>query len=150
MRLTLDSGAHRAIANDILLSGSLEPAVSLKSPSEVEELIASDDRFRSPKYSPQFSTGAVEKAVQEAVASKAAETSTSSPEDWSEETDKEDNTSSGRIYFALMIIALFCIAFVWFTRRKSRKSNLFALSNLVKSSNSRGRFVPLRTVETSA
>lgn len=113
-------------------------------------MIASDERFRSPKYAPQFSTGAVEKAVQEAVANNAAETSATASEDWSQDTNDGNDSSSGHTYLALVIIALFCIVFVWFARQKSRKSNLFALSNLVKKSNSRGRFVPLRNIETSA
>lgn len=142
-------GAHRVIANSILLSGSLEPPVVLESPAEVRKRIAEDKRYQSPRYTPQFSRGAVEKAVQEIMAAKATETPAMSLGDWDKDVQDDDGSSS-YIYFALMITLILCIGFVWFLKRQKSSNNLAALSNLVRNNGGRGRFTPLRNVETNA
>ncbi|KAJ8663841.1 hypothetical protein O0I10_000115 [Lichtheimia ornata] len=140
----LTGGAHRAIANSILLSGSLEPPVSLPSSDQVEQALSSNDLHRSPKYSPEKSTGTIEKVVKEIMAAK--ETEEPTPE---VEEQVEEDSSFSHIYFVIMVSVILCIGFVWFTRRQKRAGGLAALSSLVKTNTGRGRFMPLRNLESS-
>ncbi|KAL0082844.1 hypothetical protein J3Q64DRAFT_1642158 [Phycomyces blakesleeanus] len=92
----LTGGAHRAIANSILLSGSLEPSSFLDENVDVEALLAKKDSiYRSPIYKPKANTGLIEKT--------------------------------------------------------KRTGNLSALSGIIGNRNQgRGRFIPLRNIETEA
>ena len=152
-------GAHRAIANSILLSGSLEPVVSLPPADEVKKTIEKDKRFQSPTYTAQANTGAIDKVVKEIMDKKAKEEDASksavmddveSGDLNDDSSDDDDNGSFSHIYFVVMVTVLLCIGFVWFARRQKRANGLAALSGLLKgNSNSRGRFMPLQNLEST-
>ncbi|KAI9316706.1 hypothetical protein BX666DRAFT_1840484, partial [Dichotomocladium elegans] len=69
-KVHLTGGVHRAIADSILLSGSMEPPVTLVPPEEVQFMVETQDQFQSPKYSPKENTGLIEKKVAEIMAAK--------------------------------------------------------------------------------
>ncbi|ORY92216.1 GDSL-like Lipase/Acylhydrolase-domain-containing protein [Syncephalastrum racemosum] len=149
----LTGGAHRAVANSILLSGSLEPPVSVDVTADAQAQLEADPRFQSAQYEAKPHTDIVDKKVAEIIAAKAAESSSSSSSnddaqllDWDD--DESDGSSFNSMYFVLTVTALLCVGFVWFARRQKRSSNLSALSGLVKN-NTRGRFVPLRNMDNS-
>ncbi|KAI8137463.1 hypothetical protein BJV82DRAFT_338378 [Fennellomyces sp. T-0311] len=148
-KVHLTGGAHRAIANSILLSGSLEPTVSLDSPEQVRTSIDKNKKFQSERYSPQANTGLIDKVVKKIMDAKATEKPESAvSDDQDEDSDVDDDGSFDHIYFAVMVTVLVCIGFVFFARRQKRASGLAALSGLLKN-NSRGRFTPLRDVESN-
>ncbi|KAI9494225.1 hypothetical protein BDB00DRAFT_317539 [Zychaea mexicana] len=157
-KVHLTGGAHRAIANSILLSGSLEPKVSLPSVAEVKSTIEGDKRFQSPTYTPQANTGVIDKVVKEIMDAKATEQPEQPPavtdddrnvtEVEEEDDDLDSDGSFSHIYFVVMVTVLLCIGFVWFARRQKRSSRLAALSGLVKN-NGRGRFTPLQNMEST-
>lgn len=142
------------MANSILLSGSLEPPVSVDATANAQAQLEADPRFQSAQYEAKPHTDLIDKKVAEIIAAKAAESSSSSNShnseselsDWDD--DESDSSSFNALYFVLTVTALLCIGFVWFARRQKRSSNLSALSGLVKN-NTRGRFVPLRNMDSS-
>ncbi|KAI9027347.1 hypothetical protein CLU79DRAFT_717365 [Phycomyces nitens] len=149
----LTGGAHRAIANSILLSGSLEPSTFLEESVDVNTLLTKKGSiYRSPIYEPKTNTGLIEKVMKDIMKDKEdSEASEPLVEDEDNEEDEYDGGYSiNHIYLFVIIIAFVCIGFVYFAKAK-RSGNLSALSGLIGNRNQgRGRFIPLRNIETQA
>lgn len=152
----LTGGAHRVIANSILISDSLEPSVTLSLP--VADLIQGS-RFQSPHYQPKYNTGLIDKLVKEWDAAKVDEHSdvTVDKDDAGDSAtdsmvDEEDHWIRP-LYFGALLTVVLCLGFVFYNKRSKRRAggSLAALSGLVRnrnSNNGRGQFTPLRNLDT--
>ena len=124
--------------------------MSLPSPEEVRASIDKNKKFQSAQYLPQANTGLIEKVIKEIMDAKATEKPEPIESDnQSDDSDVDDDGSFSHIYFVVMVTILVCIGFVFFARRQKGPSGLAALSGLLKTNNSRGRFTPLRDLETN-
>ncbi|KAI8333468.1 GDSL-like Lipase/Acylhydrolase-domain-containing protein [Chlamydoabsidia padenii] len=155
----LTGGAHRVIANSILISDSLEPSVLLPPADTVDKWIQTHgSRFQSPQYKPHYNTGLINKIIKtldDAAAAKEEADQHIGKEDLDNTVVLDDNEEDHWIrplYFGALLTVSLCIGFVIYNKRSKRHGggNLAALSGLVRNrnSNGRGQFTPLRNLDT--
>jgi hypothetical protein len=159
----LTGGIHRLIANSILMAGSLATETYLEDSVNVDTLIAQPHtQFKSPTYKAKKNTGAFEKIIAKLNKEKAAKDNTYSnngavvDQDKVNEVDGElkienpDKASKSFIYFGITGTIIVCVVFLLFVKSSKRRGggNLAALSGLIKNTKDRGRFMPLRNLDS--
>ncbi|KAI8098474.1 GDSL-like Lipase/Acylhydrolase-domain-containing protein [Halteromyces radiatus] len=154
----LTGGAHRIIANSILVSGSMEPSVTLPSPEVVDDMIQTPgSRFQSPHYKAKFNTGIIDKLVKEINTAKQDDKNPLTQDDDDLDELDEDDWMLRPLYIGALCTVMLCIGFVLYNKQQSKRrtsdgGSLAALSGLVNRNrdNGRGRFTPLRNMESSS
>ncbi|KAI8645876.1 hypothetical protein BD408DRAFT_400034 [Parasitella parasitica] len=154
----LTGGVHRLIANSILMAGSLAPETYLSDVVDVNQLLQEPHSpYKSPIYKPKRNTGEINRIIKKLNDEKAQEQN--QQEEQQEEQQLHDlvggddrpqaasGTTTHFVYFGLTATVIVSIAFLLFVRTKRRRNHLAALSGLLKSSNDRGRFMPLRNID---
>ncbi|KAI9281955.1 GDSL-like Lipase/Acylhydrolase-domain-containing protein [Sporodiniella umbellata] len=150
-KVHLTGGIHRLIADSIARSGSFATETKLPSSLDVDTLLkASDSKFRSPYYKAKKNTGAIETLVEKLKNEKEKEKEANDPKTETEETieGEEHSGINAYVYFGITATLIVCIGFFLFHKRtKNRMGHLASLSGMLKKED-RGRFMPLRNIDS--
>jgi hypothetical protein len=147
----LTGGVHRLIANSILMAGSLAPATVLGDEVDVNALLEDpNSHYKSPVYLAKKNTGEINKIINKMNADKLAkdQDNISSQDNMSGKHPNPDRASKTFIYFGITATVIVCIGFVLFVKSKRRGNQLAALSGLLQNKPERGRFMPLRNMDS--
>ncbi|CEP08360.1 hypothetical protein [Parasitella parasitica] len=158
-RTHLTGGVHRLIANSILMAGSLAPETYLSDAVDVNYLLQEPHSpYKSPIYKPKRNTGKIIRIIQKLNDEKAQEQNQKEEQQeeqqlrdlMGDDRPKTSGTTTHFVYFGLSATVIVSIAFLLFVRTKRRRNHLAALSGLLKSNNDRGRFMPLRNMDSES
>jgi hypothetical protein len=151
----LTGGVHRLIANSILMAGSLAPETFLDDQKVDINALLNDpnSHYKSPVYLAKKNTGEINRIINKMNAEKLAKEQNngsqgSSLENASGKHANPDRASKTFIYFGITATIIVCIGFVLFVKSKRRGNQLAALSGLLKNKPERGRFMPLRNMDS--
>lgn len=152
----LTGGIHRLFANSILLAGSLAPETYLEDATIVNKLLSEpNSRFKSPIYKSKKNTGEIDRIIAKMNEDKKFKDSDNLNNIGNEETKEESNQkttdrlSSTFMFFGITGTVIVSIGFFLFFKSRRRRNHLSALSGLLKNKpDNRGRFVPLRNMDS--
>ncbi|GAN10432.1 GDSL lipase/acylhydrolase [Mucor ambiguus] len=158
----LTGGVHRLIANSILMAGSLAPETYLSDEVDVNQLLQEPHSpYKSPTYKPKRNTGEIDRVIRKLNEEKEKEQHQHQQEDdllngQDGQQSPESSSSAAAttpthrfVYFGASATIIVSVAFLLFIKTKRRRRNhLAALSGLLKSNTDRGRFMPLRNMDS--
>lgn len=155
----LTGGVHRLIANSILMAGSLAPETYLSDKVDVNQLLqAPHSPYKSPTYKPKRNTGEIDRIIKKLNEEKEKEQNQQQHQDNLLDDDRDGQQQQQQqpstpthhfVYFGVSATIIVSIAFLLFIKTKRRRRNhLAALSGLLKSNTDRGRFMPLRNMDS--
>lgn len=154
----LTGGIHRLIANSILLAGSLAPETYLEDSTIVDKLLSEPkSHFKSPTYKAKKNTGEIDRIIAKMNEDKKFKDGDNQNGSGKEESKEEsiektsDKLSGAFMFFGVTGTVIVSIGFFLFFKSKRRRNHLAALSGLLKNKpDNRGRFVPLRNMDSEA
>lgn len=155
----LTGGVHRLIANSILMAGSLAPETYLSDKVDVDQLLQEPHSpYKSPTYKPKRNTGEIDRVIRKLNEEKEKEQHQHQQDDLLHDQDGQQSSQSSAattapthrfVYFGVSATIIVSVAFLLFIKTKRRRRNhLAALSGLLKSNTDRGRFMPLRNMDS--
>ncbi|KAG1464501.1 hypothetical protein G6F46_003004 [Rhizopus delemar] len=147
----LTGGVHRLIADSIAQSGSFATEMEIPKDLDVNALLNNaDSKFKSPRYEAKANTGEIDRLIEKMNEEKQMGNPNIKIDGEAEQEGitKEKGGINSYVYFGVAATVIVCIGFVLFNKRaKNRTSHLASLSNLLKKED-RGRFVPLRNIDS--
>ncbi|KAG1234968.1 hypothetical protein G6F68_003323 [Rhizopus microsporus] len=142
-KVHLTGGVHRLIAESILQSSN--EGAHLPEIEQVNKMIE-QTKYRSPQYQPKAQTGLMQKLIEKM--QKEKETTKEQEKELEQDVQENSSNLSYYVYFGISATVIVCIGFILFNKKSSnRASQLASLSNLLKKDD-RGRFVPLRNMDS--
>ena len=153
----LTGGVHRLLANSILMAGSLAPQKELDDTVDVHELLEQPNSiYKSPKYKGVKHNNEIKQVIEKMNKEKLDKQTKEEQDHSTNEKEQETTITKSKstrpyFYFGVFVTIVVCIGFILFMKSRRRGNHLAALSGLLKNKSSdRGRFMPLRNLDSEA